>query len=89
MALTESECGRLLDALEKLGWHRRDNFLYAPHETMWLSIIQPWVDDGLQEFHDRMVGRLKRCRTFCNQNAVDDTAGLVRVLSEMIQNATT
>jgi hypothetical protein len=93
MALSEAQCGRLFDALEKIGWHRREDFVYAPHETMWLMVSQPWTGD-LQDFHDRMVGRLHRIggmQTFQrsqvdHQKAIDDVAGLVQVLQDMISD---
>ena len=91
MALYEAQCRCLFDALEKIGWHRRDDFVYAPHETMWLMVSQPWTGD-LQDFHDRMVGRLQRVSGMRallrsdaeHQKGVDDVTGLVQVLRGMI-----
>ena len=90
MILTKTQCSRLLDGLEKVGWHRRGDFLYAPHETMWLLISEPW-SGGLQDFHERMIGRLqliKGMRTHQSvseyQKCVDDVTGLIQVLTAMI-----
>lgn len=93
MPLSEAQRRLLFDALEKIGWHRRDDFIYAPHETMWLMISQPWTGD-LQDFHDRMVGRLNRVSRVASvhhsdgehQKGVNDVAGLVQVLRSMISD---
>ena len=90
MTITKIQCSRLFDDLEKVGWHRRDGFLYAPHETMWLRIAEPWTGD-LQSFHDSMVRRLKGYHNLKahqseseNKNGVDDVTSLIQVLHRMI-----
>jgi hypothetical protein len=92
MILTPIQCNRLFDGLEKLGWHRRDGFLYAPHETMWLLISEPWTGD-LRDFHERMIGRLQRTQNMRehrseteHQKGVDDVTGLIQVLRAMISD---
>ena len=66
--------------------------MYAPYETMWLLISEPWIGD-LQDFHDRMVHRLqcvKNLRAYRSegdqQKGVDDMTGLIQVLRAMISD---
>jgi hypothetical protein len=85
MALSEAQCRRLFDELEKIGWCRRNDSLYAPQATMWLSLSTPWTGD-LQDFHERMHGRLERVVKMCSHAAVDDVRGLVQVLDMMLSD---
>jgi len=89
--LTEPQRKELLAGLEARGWTWRDEFIYAPHATMWLSGSLPWVGD-LPEFHERMSGRLQRNmqaggmyeEEADHQNLVADTKGLVDTLTDML-----
>jgi hypothetical protein len=91
MALTETEKKQLFAELEARGWKWREGFIYAPHESMWLSAAEPWQGD-LQEFHERMTGRLDRnaaAREIYedeaeHRNLVSDTQGLVDTLADML-----
>ena len=90
MTLIETQCSRLFADLEKVGWHRRNGFLYAPYGTMWLLISEPWIGD-LQNFHHRMLGRLqgvKNLRAYRSesdhQKGVKDMTGLIQELQTMI-----
>jgi hypothetical protein len=92
MTHIETQCSRLFADLEKAGWHRRSGFLYAPYETMWLLISEPWTGD-IQDFHDRMVGRLrlvKNLRAYRSesdqQKGVNDMTDLIQVLHTMISD---
>ena len=92
MTLIETQCSRLFADLEKVGWHRRNGFLYAPYETMWLLISEPWIGD-LQNFHHRMAGRLQRAKNLRayrsesdQQKGVNDMTGLIQVLHTMISD---
>ena len=64
--------------------------MYAPYETMWLLISEPWIGD-LQNFHHRMVGRLQRAKNLRayrsesdQQKGVNDMTGLIQVLHTML-----
>ena len=92
MTRIETQCSRLFTELEKAGWHRRSGFLYAPYETMWLLISEPWTGD-IRDFHDRMVARLRginnlrACRSESDwQKGVNDMTGLIQVLHTMISS---
>jgi hypothetical protein len=91
MRPTEQQARQLFAGLEARGWTWRDGWLYAPHGTMWLSAPVPW-DGDLQEFHERMAGRLLRNRQAADgyddpaehQRLVADTQGLVDTLAVML-----
>jgi hypothetical protein len=91
MALTETEKKQLFAGLEARAWTWREGYIYAPHESMWLSGEQPWQWD-LREFHERMTGRLERnmqSREIYDheaehRNLVSDTQGLVDTLADML-----
>jgi len=57
---------------------------------MWLLLSEPWIGD-LQNFHHRMVGRLRRVKNLRAyrsesdyQKGVNDMTGLVQALHAMI-----
>ncbi|MGA9453415.1 MAG: hypothetical protein WBW41_18975 [Verrucomicrobiia bacterium] len=90
MILTKTQCNRLFDGLDKVNWHRRADFLYAPHETMWLLISEPSSGD-LPDFQERMNDRLQLIngmRTHQSeseyQKCVVDVTGLIQVLHAML-----
>ena len=91
MPLTEPQRTSLFAALESRGWQWREQFIYAPHDTMWLSGSQPWVGD-LSEFHERMCGRLHRNeqsgwaypQASDHEHLVADTRSLVEALSDLL-----
>jgi hypothetical protein len=93
MPLDEVQKKTLFDALQEKGWHSREDFLYAPNESMGLMKSQPWVED-LQDFHERMIGRLERIQRNRDNykieadynNVFNDTAGLVEVLKKMVDD---
>jgi hypothetical protein len=86
MPLTESQRNRLFEELDKIGWRKRDNFLYAPNETVWLLVSEPWSGD-LLDFHERMIGRLERIKNNGGRNnADDDVTGLIQVLKAMLDS---
>ena len=83
MPLSDQEIRRLFVLLEREGWFWRDNLIYSPKETMWLSGDKPWTHDVV-DFYERMNGRLARIETTCGcDEAVSDTASLVSVLAAM------
>lgn len=92
MALSHEQREALLDNLEARGWFYRENFIYAPNQTMWLLATEPWQGD-LAEFHERMVGRkqrvIKNAGFHDNQeqhkNVVDDTASLIAAIENILQ----
>ncbi|MDR3415644.1 MAG: hypothetical protein P4L83_05615 [Nevskia sp.] len=65
-----------------MAWKKE--FIYAPNETMWLSIAKPW-EGSLSDFHGRMKARLERVERqrshyesdVQHQDVVSDTRGLV------------
>jgi hypothetical protein len=80
--LTSEESVALFAALEDRGWRWKDDFIYAPHETMWLMRRYPWSGD-LQDFIARMRGRLGRVSTASLQGfeeVLHDTQLLVDAL---------
>jgi hypothetical protein len=89
--LSESQRSILFSELLARGWHWRGNFIYATNATMWLLGSEPWVG-SLQEFHERMCGRLQRnkqlgwayAEVIEHQNLVKDTQGLVEALANML-----
>lgn len=93
MPLSDSQCSQLFNGLETIGWSREGDFIYSPNKQMWLLISCPWMED-LHDFHERTSARLARISLTPNfykdkvgdqhQKIMDDTAGLVQVLSEMI-----
>jgi hypothetical protein len=91
VGLTAPQREQLFAGLETRGWSWHEGYIYAPHRTMWLSGSQPWERD-LQEFHERMVGRLHRNERSKwmyendadHQRLVTDTRGLVETLAEML-----
>jgi hypothetical protein len=93
MPLDEVQKKTLFDSLQERGWHWREDFLYAPNESMWLLKSQPWIED-LQNFHERMIGRLERIQRNRNthkteaeyKNVFNDTAGLIEVLKKMVDD---
>jgi len=92
MTHIETQRSRLFADLEKAGWHRRSGFLYAPYETMWLLISEPWTGD-IRDFHDRMVGRLRGVKDLRfyrsesdQQKGVNDMSDLIQVLRTMISD---
>ncbi len=92
MPLTAIQINWLFEDLEKLGWQRRDGFLFAPDDSMFLSLLGPWEGD-LVDFHSRMTGRLERIHqqraTFSEiqfPQIVSDVTGLVQVLQQLILN---
>ena len=94
MPLTEPQRTDLFAALESRGWQWREQFIYAPHATMWLLDSQPWVGD-LSEFHERMCGRLHRneqagwmyAQASKHQNLVADTRSLVEALADLLSTS--
>jgi len=88
---TERQRLRLFDELNKIGWRLRDGFIYAPNETMWLLVTEPWTGD-LQDFRDRMVGRLERLSNRrvdhpgAGARSAADVTGLVGVLNTMLDS---
>jgi hypothetical protein len=93
MPLNEVQKKTLFSALQEKGWHWRENFLYAPHESMWLLGSEPWAED-LHSFCERMIGRLERIRrnrdTYKSDvdygNVFNDTSGLVDALQKMVDD---
>ena len=93
MPLSENQCSTLFSSLEVSGWHWREEFIYAPNATMWLHRDMPWVGE-LQEFHDRMAGRLVRNMEARHMHEgdvehrrlVSDTSSLVEMLVGMLFN---
>jgi hypothetical protein len=91
VGLTERQKKQLFAGLEVRGWVWREDFIYAPHGTMWLSGMQPWSGD-LRDFHERMVGRLQRNLEAGgmykdpadHQRLVAETRGLVEALTELL-----
>ena len=95
MPLNEVQKKTLFNALQKKGWHWREDVLYAPNEGFWLDGPQPWVEN-LQDFHERMTARLERIQRNRDiykveadyQNTFDNVAGLVEVLQKMVDGET-
>jgi len=92
MTHIETQYSRLFAELEKTGWHRRSGFLYAPYETMWLLISEPWTGD-IRNFQDRMASRLQgveNLRMYRSesdlQKGVNDMTDLIQVLHTMISD---
>jgi hypothetical protein len=91
MPLSDAQRLELLAALEKIGWHYKEQFIYAPNETMWLLVSCPWTED-LPDFFERMKGRLSRIQNNKGspaaiveyQKGVDDVTGLIEVLRKMV-----
>jgi hypothetical protein len=89
--LTERQKEQLFAGLEARGWAWREDVIYAPHGSMWLSRSHPWSGD-LPDFHERMVGRLQRNMEAGgmydspadHQRLVADTRGLVETLAELL-----
>lgn len=89
MPLSTPQKHSLFSLLELNGWTWRDDIIYAPRETMWLTRDEPWVGDVV-EFYERMVGR--RSRINGNQDRWDtssafaDVDSLVAALEKMQPN---
>ena len=91
MPLIASQRTQLFAALQARGWQWRNESIYAPHASMWLLGLQPWVGD-LREFHERMCGRLRRNeqagwmypQASDHQHLVADTRSLVDALSDLL-----
>ena len=58
MLLAPQEESTLFTLLADVGWRWRDDTLFAPYESIWLS-RPAWTED-LQDFHKRMVRRVER-----------------------------
>ena len=91
MPLSDAQRLELLAALGKIGWNYKQQSIYAPNETMWLSVSCPWMQD-LPDFFERMKGRLARIQGNKEihaslgeyQKVVDDVTGLSEVLRKMV-----
>ena len=91
MELSEKDRITLLANLEANGWILENDFIYAPHKTIWFFGKSPWQGD-LADFHERMAARLERLARNKHlhsdpqqhQNALEDTQHLVDVLEEMM-----
>ena len=90
MALSNELRNALMSKLVQVGWTSEQGFAYAPHRTMWLLEKEPWQGD-LQDFHERMLGRLDRIERFSKHDpsydstrSKEDTWSLVKVLEELI-----
>jgi hypothetical protein len=92
MKLPEGVRQLLLETLLANGWTVEGDFIYAPRRTIWLLCADPWQGD-LADMLERMQGRLQRIYNLASaeqdrgssQDAIDDTAGLVRVLQTLWQ----
>jgi len=91
MELSEKDRITLLANLEANGWIWENDFIYAPHKTIWFFGTSPWQGD-LADFHERMAARFERLARDKrlhpdprqHQNALDDTQNLVDILEEMM-----
>jgi len=91
MKMSEEERVTLFAKLETKGWYWKGEFIYSPHESLWLRGADPWMND-LPEFHARMTARLSQLLRHKadysdeqrHQEVVSDTAGLVVVLRWLI-----
>ncbi len=92
MKMSEEQRLSLLSKLEAKGWFWKGEFIYAPHESMWLCGADPWMND-LPEVHTRMFARLgrlvQRKADYSDEQRhkeiVSDTASLVVVLRWLIK----
>jgi hypothetical protein len=86
MPLTDEQKQTLFALLEVSGWTWRNDSIYAPNDTMWLSRDTPWGDD-VTDFYDRMRGRRARIENnrgcWDVEPAVFDVASLIAVLKSM------
>jgi hypothetical protein len=91
MELSEKDRMTLLANLVAKGWIWENDFIYAPHKTIWFFGMNPWQSD-LADFHDRMAARVERLARNKHlhsdpqqhQNALEDTQNLVDVLEGMM-----
>lgn len=94
MPLNNQQREGLLKMLEAKGWFWRDDFIFAPNETMSLHGATPW-DKNLPDFYERMVGRKQRIiknkayhrDETDHKKVVDDVSSLVDVLEELIKTS--
>ncbi|HSB08756.1 MAG TPA: hypothetical protein VLM38_04555 [Blastocatellia bacterium] len=91
MALSPAQRSALFEALESRSWFYRESFIYAPNQTMWLLVAEPWQAD-LAEFHERMAGRkeriIKNAGFHDNQeqhkNVVSDITSLIESIESLL-----
>jgi len=84
MPLTREQTEQLFAALLERDWKRKGDFIYAPHESMWLLMDSPWQGD-LADFIERMEGRVSRIaqnQGDCEQS-LNDTRSLLAALRSL------
>ncbi len=87
----EEETRRLFAALEEIGWNWKENALFAPSGSMYLTRVLSWTG-GLAGLRDTMVGRSLRIRSTLEHEGDDtggpeslaDVRGLVKVLDALV-----
>ncbi len=85
MPLSDDEKQTLFGLLEGAGWSWRDDVIYTPNRSMWLTRQTPWMDD-IVDFYERMTLRIERLRkNLIGDNAISDTSSLVEVLVATMQ----
>ncbi len=85
MPLTREQTEELFVALLKRDWKRKGDFIYAPHESMWLLRDSPWQGD-LADFIERMEGRASRIAKHQAgdfEQARDDAISLIAALRSL------
>jgi hypothetical protein len=81
--LTPTQKENLFAALLERGWTWREDFIFAPHESIWLAKERPWEHD-LADFRERMEARLARIAAArLDDEALSDTSQLVAALAAL------
>jgi hypothetical protein len=84
MPLTPLQVDSLFSGLVRRGWRWKGDWIYAPHDSIWLSRSSPARSDPADSL-ERIEGRLRRIANFepMDSEAYSDTALLVEVLREI------
>lgn len=93
MPLDSEKRQALFKTLENKGWCWRNEFIYAPNETMWLLGSNPWQND-LLDFHESMIQRMQRIiqnREYHDDKSqhskmVEDVESLVDAIQELLKS---
>ena len=64
MPLSAPEWSEFISRLRGRGWPIEGSVVMSPNKSIWFESQQPWPDDDLSGFLERMTGRLERIRRF-------------------------